>query len=121
MSLSAFASSSELVAALEDPPLAWLIGIGLLDQLPVMGRVNSRPTSKGKGRYSAGSASESKTAGIRLSYELIPVSIVFQPESELWSVTGIKEAEGNTQGDSSAHIWLANVEGRWANQQNIVA
>jgi hypothetical protein len=121
LNLSRFSSSAELLGALEDPRLAWLIAIGLLDQLPVMGRVNGRVTKTSKGNYTATTGNDPDKLGIKLTYELVPVRIVFQAESELWNVTSVTPSDANPQQDSTNPNWLANTQGRSENQNEIIS
>jgi hypothetical protein len=121
LNLSGFSSSVELLGALEDPRLAWLISIALLDQLPVMGRVNGRLTKTSKGNYTATTGNDPEKIGIKLTYELVPVRIVFQAKSELWNVTAVATSDAHQQQDSPNPDWLANTQGRSENQQEIVS
>jgi hypothetical protein len=121
LNLSGFSSSAELVGALEDSRLAWLIAIGLLDQLPVMGRANSRIRKSNEGNYTATTGTDPEKIGIKLTYELVPVRIVFQARNELWNVTAVTASDANPQQDSTNLNWLANTQGRSENLDEIIS
>jgi hypothetical protein len=121
LNLSGFSSSAELLGALEDPRIAGLIAIGLLDQLPVMGRANGRLTRNDKGSYTATNGNDRESMGIQLTYELVPVRIVFQARNGLWNVTAVNASDANAQPDSTRPVWLANTQGRSENQSEITS
>jgi hypothetical protein len=121
MNISGFSSSSELLGALEDSRLARLIAIGLLDQLPVMGRANDRLTKNNEGTYTASNGNDREALGIQLTCELVPVKIVFQAKNGLWNVTAENGSDAGAQQDSTKPVWLANTQGRSESQSDITS
>jgi hypothetical protein len=59
--------------------------------------------------------------GIQLTYELVPVRIVFQARNGLWNVTAVNASDANAQQDSTKPVWLANTQGRSENQSEITS
>jgi hypothetical protein len=115
LKLPVFESESQMVEALSTPEASWLLALGILDALPVVGVMNPKWSPQGSTLVPPEDPLASNLVS-RPSLSLVAVQIQFNAARRIWTVTESSTSVSGAGSPQGAPIWLANLEGRSSNK-----